>query len=88
MSDSPQLSASLLRLKLLDALRNGDINKIDTIVDELTSCKPTLQTQEIVQLKETILHYAVQVASLAITFSSIVFPVRCGEVFVTVAYDQ
>lgn len=65
MSDSPQLSASLLRLKLLDALRNGDINKIDTIVDELTSCKPTLQTQEIVQLKETILHYAVQVASLA-----------------------
>ena len=52
MSDSPQLSASLLRLKLLDALRNGDINKIDTIVDELTSCKPTLQTQEIVQLKK------------------------------------
>ncbi|KAL6453228.1 OSH2 Oxysterol-binding protein 2 [Candida maltosa Xu316] len=65
MSDSSQLSASLLRLKLLDALRGGDVQKIDTIINELSSCKSTLQTQDIIQLKETILHYAVQVASLA-----------------------
>lgn len=62
---SSQLSSSLLRLKLLDALRSGDHDKIDKIINELASCKAkTLQAQEIVQLKETVLHYAVQVGSL------------------------
>ncbi|KAG7663106.1 uncharacterized protein J8A68_003378 [[Candida] subhashii] len=64
-SSTSQLSSSLLRLKLLDALRGGDNQKIDSIINELASCKThTLQTQDIVQLKETIFHYAVQVASL------------------------
>lgn len=65
MTESPQLSASLLKLKLLDALRGGDTDKIDSIIDELSSCKATLQTQDITQLKQTVLHYAVQVASLS-----------------------
>ncbi|RLV93393.1 Oxysterol-binding protein 2 [Spathaspora sp. JA1] len=60
------LSASLLRLKLLDALGGpGDISKIDSIINELSTCKATLQTQDIIQLKETIFHYAVQVSSLS-----------------------
>ncbi|RCK63629.1 Oxysterol-binding 1 [Candida viswanathii] len=64
MTESPQLSASLLKLKLLDALRGGDTDKIDSVINELSSCKSTLQTQDIIQLKQTVLHYAVQVASL------------------------
>ena len=65
MSESPQISASLLRLKLLDALRGGDTLKIDLIVNELNSSKANIHNQELIQLKETILHYAVQVASLS-----------------------
>ncbi|CAI5757426.1 unnamed protein product [Candida verbasci] len=64
MSESPQLNTSLLRLKLLDALRNGDHLKIDNIIQELNSTKTNLQTQDLKQLKGTILHYAVQVSSL------------------------
>ncbi|EGW32266.1 uncharacterized protein SPAPADRAFT_139837 [Spathaspora passalidarum NRRL Y-27907] len=61
---SEQLSASLLRLKLLDALRSADVAKIDAVINDLSSCPTTLQTQDILQLKETIFHYAVQVSSL------------------------
>ncbi|KAI5963642.1 uncharacterized protein KGF55_002522 [Candida pseudojiufengensis] len=64
MSESAQLNASLLRLKLLDALRSGDTSKIDSIIQELISCKATIQNQDLKQLRETILHYAVQVANL------------------------
>lgn len=60
-----QLNASLLRLKLLDALRSGDTSKVDTVIEQLNSTKPTIQTTDILQIKETILHYAVQVAPLS-----------------------
>lgn len=60
-----QLSASLLRLKLLDALRGGDDDRVGNIIEELSSTKPTIQTTDIIQLRETILHYAVQVAPLS-----------------------
>lgn len=59
-----QLNASLLRLKLLDALRSGDTTKVDLIFDDLARTETTTHTQDIVHLRETILHYAVQVAPL------------------------
>lgn len=62
---SAQLNASLLRLKLLDALRSGDTSKIDSLIEELSSTKATTQTTDLIHLKETILHYAVQVAPLS-----------------------
>ncbi|ODV79179.1 uncharacterized protein CANTADRAFT_339537 [Suhomyces tanzawaensis NRRL Y-17324] len=62
---SSQLNASLLRLKLLDALRSGETAKVDAIINELTSTKSTIKNIDIVQLHLTILHYAVQVAPLA-----------------------
>lgn len=62
---SSQLNASLLRLKLLDALRSGDIPKLDSVIETLQSTKPTIQTTDVIQIRETILHYAVQVAPLS-----------------------
>ncbi|KAI5965465.1 hypothetical protein KGF57_000731 [Candida theae] len=64
MTESSPVTASLLRLKLLDALRSGDTSKIDTIIGEIKSSKTTIQNQELSRLKQTILHYAVQVATL------------------------
>ncbi|CAK9436162.1 uncharacterized protein LODBEIA_P07200 [Lodderomyces beijingensis] len=64
MTESPQLNASLIRLKLLDALRSGDDSRIDAIIRELNSSKANIHNQGLLQLKETVLHYAVQVASL------------------------
>lgn len=63
---SLELSAPLLRLKLLDALRNGESAKVSKIMEDLVQVKPSIQTSEIVQLRETVLHYAVQVASLSL----------------------
>jgi Ankyrin repeat./PH domain. len=63
---SSQLNASLLRLKLLDALRSGEVAKVEAIISELSSTKSTIQNTDIIQLKETILHYTVQVAPLSI----------------------
>ncbi|CUM67545.1 uncharacterized protein PRCAT00005245001 [Priceomyces carsonii] len=63
---SSQLSTSLLRLKLLDALRSGDTSKVESIIQELSSTKATIQNTTIIQLKETIVHYAVQVAQLPV----------------------
>lgn len=60
-----QLNASLLRLKLLDALRSGDNSKVDSLIRELSNTKVTIQTTDLINLKETILHYAVQVAPLS-----------------------
>lgn len=62
---SSQLNASLLRLKLLDALRGGDNTKVTSIIDELSNSKSTIQSTEIHLLKQTVLHYAVQVAPLS-----------------------
>lgn len=62
---SSQLSASLLRLKLLDALRSGDSAKVDALIASLSSAKSTLENADLIHLKETVLHYAVQVAPLA-----------------------
>lgn len=62
---SSQLSASLLKLKLLDALRGGDNMKIKAIVEKLNSVESTTQTRDLIQLRETVLHYAVQVAPLS-----------------------
>lgn len=61
-----QLNASLLRLKLLDALRSGETAKVDALYNELSATKATTHTTELIQLKETILHYAVQVAPLSV----------------------
>ena len=63
---SLELSAPLLRLKLLDALRNGESGKVSKIMEDLVQVKPSIQTSEIVQLRETVLHYAVQVATLSL----------------------
>ncbi|EGV62398.1 hypothetical protein CANTEDRAFT_126281 [Yamadazyma tenuis ATCC 10573] len=59
------LNASLLRLKLLDALRSGDTAKVDSVNETLLSTKSTTQTKDIIQIKHTILHYSVQVAPLS-----------------------
>lgn len=61
---APQVSASLTRLKLLDALRSGDTAKTDGIIDDLSKVKATTQTTDVIQLRETVLHYAVQIAPL------------------------
>lgn len=61
---SQHLNASLLRLKLIDALRAGDESKIDSVIKELDSIDSVVDTTELVRLRETILHFAVQVAPL------------------------
>lgn len=61
---SHQLSASLLRLKLLDALRAGEESKVDLLISELQSVDSTVETTELIKLRETVLHYAVQIAPL------------------------
>ncbi|CUM48490.1 uncharacterized protein AC631_02318 [Debaryomyces fabryi] len=60
-----QLNASLLRLKLLDALRSGNNDKVGAIIQELSSTASTTHTTDIALLKQTILHYAVQVAPMS-----------------------
>ncbi|KAM9894534.1 hypothetical protein OXX79_008647, partial [Metschnikowia pulcherrima] len=65
MSDfSSQLNASLFRLKLLDALRAGDGSKVDSLINHLNKVDSTVDTTELIKLRETIPHYAVQVAPL------------------------
>lgn len=65
MSDmSSQLNASLFRLKLLDALRAGDESKVNDLIHHLKTVDSTVDTSELIRLRETILHYAVQVAPL------------------------
>lgn len=59
------LSASLIRLKLLDCLRAGDVAKIDSLIADLLSVESTVDTTDLIRLRETILHYAVQIAPLA-----------------------
>lgn len=61
---SSQLNASLFRLKLIDALRAGEEAKTNALVSHLQSIESTLETSELIKLRETILHYAVQVAPL------------------------
>ncbi|KAK6460342.1 Oxysterol-binding protein-domain-containing protein [Scheffersomyces coipomensis] len=61
-----QLNASLLKLKLLDALRSGDTSKVDGVITELSSTESTIQNSDIIQLKETVMHYAVQLSSLSL----------------------
>lgn len=60
-----QLSASLLRLKILDSLRAGEEAKVDQLIQELNSVDSTIDTTELIKLRETILHYAVQIAPLS-----------------------
>lgn len=64
---STNLSASLLRLKLIDALRSGDDSKIDSIIAEIRSIPATVENSDLLKLNDTILHYAVQVAPLPTT---------------------
>lgn len=68
---SSHLNASLLRLKLIDALRAGDEAKIESVVKQLESVDSIVDNAELIRLRETILHYAVQVAPLA-TLQSLV----------------
>lgn len=63
---SSQLNASLLRLKLLDGLRSGDCGKVGNIIEELGTSESTTKTTDTTQLRQTILHYAVQVAPLPV----------------------
>ncbi|SGZ51615.1 CIC11C00000000724 [Sungouiella intermedia] len=60
-----ELSASLLRLKILDSLRAGEESKVDQLIQELNSVDSTVDTSELIKLRETILHYAVQIAPLS-----------------------
>ena len=60
------LNASLLRLKLLDGLRSGDPGKVTDIINQLNATKATTQTTNIINIKHTVLHYAVQVAPLPV----------------------
>lgn len=59
------LSASLIRLKLLDCLRAGDVAKVDSLIADLLTVESTVDTTDLIRLRETILHYAVQIAPLA-----------------------
>ncbi|GEQ66544.1 hypothetical protein JCM33374_g207 [Metschnikowia sp. JCM 33374] len=61
---SSQLNASLFRLKLLDALRAGDESKVNSLIHHLKTVDSTVETSELIKLRETIVHYAVQVAPL------------------------
>lgn len=53
-----------MRLKLLDSLRAGEQNKVDALYQELNNVESTVDTAELIKLRETVLHYAVQVAPL------------------------
>lgn len=66
---SQHLNASLLRLKLIDALRAGDEGRIDSVIKELDSIDSVVDTTELVRLRGTVLHFAVQVAPLSTTQS-------------------
>lgn len=59
------LSASLFRLKLLDSLRAGDTQKVDALLAELRQVESNTGTRELIRLRETVLHFAVQIAPLA-----------------------
>lgn len=72
---SSQLSASLFRLKLLDALRSDDESKVKALFSELSHVEATVDTTELIKLKETILHYAVQVAPLSLIQSLVNNPI-------------
>ncbi|CAN3362288.1 oxysterol-binding protein homolog 1 [Diutina catenulata] len=61
---SSQLNTSLLRLKLLDALRSGHTGKLDELYSQLSATENTTATTDVTRLRETLLHYAVQVAPL------------------------
>lgn len=58
-------------LNLIDALRAGDEAKIESVVKQLESVDSIVDNAELIRLRETILHYAVQVAPLA-TLQSLV----------------
>lgn len=72
---SSQLSASLFRLKLLDALRADDESKVKALFEELSHVEATVDTTELIKLKETILHYGVQVAPLSLIQSLVSNPI-------------
>lgn len=63
---SSKLSASLFKLKLLEALRADDEGKVKTLFEDLSRVESTVDTTELIKLKETILHFAVQVAPLSL----------------------
>lgn len=62
---SLNVSASLMRLKLLDCLRAGDAAKLDSLIAHLRQVDSTVDTADLIRLRETILHYAVQIAPMA-----------------------
>lgn len=72
---SSQLSASLFRLKLLDALRANDEEKVKTLFTDLSNVESTIETTELIKLKETILHLAVQIAPLSLILALINNPI-------------
>lgn len=50
---------------MLDSLRAGEEAKVDQLIQELNSVDSTIDTTELIKLRETILHYAVQIAPLS-----------------------
>lgn len=66
---SSHLNASLFRLKLIDALRAGDAAKVDSLVQNLRAVDSTVDNRELIQLRDTILHFAVQVSPLSLVQS-------------------
>ncbi|ANZ73365.1 BA75_01564T0 [Komagataella pastoris] len=65
LDSSSKLNASLLRLKFLDCLRNGDKQKLQKQMDEIRNSNYP-PNSEVSKVAKYLLHYAVQVAPLSI----------------------
>lgn len=82
------LNASLLRLKLLDALRLGATDRLDGLYQQLRLIEPTTATTDVVKLRETVLHYAVQVAPFLTIQYIVENPSRFPDVDINGQDDQ
>ncbi|OUM53453.1 hypothetical protein BVG19_g2735 [[Candida] boidinii] len=60
------LNSSLLKLKLLDCLRNNDVNKLNSLIEEVKSDKNLVSDDSSKKLLHQLLHLAVQVGHLNI----------------------
>lgn len=63
--ESNNLFVSLARLKLLDALKGNNIDKLDSLLKEFSPKEITIKNVALSNLKELVLHYAVQIAPLS-----------------------
>ncbi|QPG72927.1 hypothetical protein FOA43_000231 [Brettanomyces nanus] len=58
----PSLNASLVKLKLLDCIRNDDSEKLSLLLEDISDSKD----KQLRRLRKELLHYAVQVGPLSI----------------------